>query len=71
MASISLMHKITHISEWVHYLPSMILTLPDNKKYEATSDIMVEVENTPAEMEVQTYFGEFQKIFRIEVPQSP
>ena len=65
------MHKITHISEWVHYLPSMILTLPDNKMYEATSDIMVEVENTPAEMEVQTYFGEFQKIFRIEVPQSP
>ena len=48
-----------------------MLTLPDNKKYEATSDIMAEVQNAPAEMEVQTYFGEIQKIFRIEVPQSP
>ena len=49
----------------------MILTLPNNKKYEATSDIMAEVENAPAEMEVWTYFGELQKIFRIEAPQSP
>ena len=40
------------------------------KKYEATSDIMAEVD-APAEMEVQAHYGELQWIFRIEVPQSP
>ena len=35
------------------------------------SDVMAEVGNGPAEMEVQMYFGECQKIFRIEIPQSP
>ena len=39
-------------------------------KYEATSDVMAELENAPAEMEVQTYFGELQQIFSIKVPQS-
>ena len=40
------------------------------KKYEATSDIMAEVD-APAEMEVQAHYGKLQWIFRIEVPQSP
>jgi len=39
-------------------------------KYEATSDIMAEFEDAPAEMEVHTYFGELQQIFSITVPQS-
>ena len=40
------------------------------KKYEATCDIMAESEDAPAEMEVQTHFGELQQIFSIKVPQS-
>lgn len=49
---------------------STVSTLLNIRKYEATSDIMAEFEDAPAEMEVHTYFGELQQVFSIRVPQS-